>query len=96
MLYRKQALLQILPEAVKPSQGALCIAAVIYITRMRSPANFDENGWLTVGFTGKQIIISESSINTGIVYLCTMGLLPLGLPSNHPFWSETIYGMDES
>ncbi len=54
--------------------------------QLKSPANFDENGWLRVGFTGEQIEISESYINTGSVYLCAFGFVPLGLPETDEFW----------
>lgn len=80
-------LLELLPAAVKPAQVRCALTAVIR-NQMKSPKNFDANGWLRVGFTGEQIGMSESYINTGSVYLCAMGLLPLGLPADHPFWSE--------
>lgn len=80
-------LTNILPERVKPAQVRCALTAVIK-AQLKSPANFDENGWLCVGFTGKQIHMSETYINTGSVYLCASVLLPLGLPPSHPFWSE--------
>lgn len=52
------------------------------------PGTFDENGWLKIGFAGNQINMSEPYINTGSLYLCTAAFLPLGLPANHPFWTE--------
>lgn len=81
------ALLHILPEGVKPSQVRCALTAVIR-NQLKSPANFDTNGWLCVGFTGEQLDMSESYINTGSVYLCTVGLLALGLPATNEFWSE--------
>ncbi len=81
------ALIRQLPETVQPAQVRCALTAVIK-KQLSSPDNFDANGWLTVGFNGKQINMSESYINTGSVYLCTSGLLPLGLPADDPFWSE--------
>ena len=52
------------------------------------PDTFDENGWLTVGFTGSQIDMSEDYINTGSEYLICAGFCALGLPENDPFWSN--------
>ena len=80
------ALMHILPERVTPAQVRCALTAVIR-RQLESPANFDKNGWLRVGFTGEQIDISESYINTGSVYLCAVGLLPLGLPPTDEFWS---------
>lgn len=80
------ALMHILPERVAPAQVRCALTAVIR-RQLESPANFDKNGWLRVGFTGEQIDISESYINTGSVYLCAVGLLPLGLPPTDEFWS---------
>ena len=80
------ALMHILPERVTLAQVRCALTAVIR-RQLESPANFDKNGWLRVGFTGEQIDISESYINTGSVYLCAVGLLPLGLPPTDEFWS---------
>lgn len=80
-------LMHILPESVKPAQVRCALTAVIR-NQLKSPANFDQEGWLRVGFTGEQIDMSESYINTGSVYLCAVGLLPLGLPVSDPFWSD--------
>ncbi len=52
-----------------------------------SPDNFIGE-WLSIGFTGHQINMSEAYINTGSVYMCTAFFLPLGLPADHPFWTE--------
>ena len=80
------SLMQVLPERVKPAQVRCAMTAVIR-NQMKSPKNFDANGWLRVGFTGEQIDMSESYINTGSVYLCAVGLLALGLPASNEFWS---------
>lgn len=80
------ALNHILPNSVSPAQVRCALTAVIS-NQMRSDANFDNNGWLSIGFTGKQINMSEYYINTGSAYLCSVGLLALGLPESDPFWS---------
>lgn len=81
------ALLHLLPASVTPAQVRCALTAVLH-RQFASPDNFDENGWLRVGFTGDQIEISESYINTGSTYLCLSGFLPLGLPADHPFWAD--------
>jgi hypothetical protein len=47
-----------------------------------------EDGFLSLGFTGKQESIADSYSNVGSCYLACMIFLPLGLPPNHPFWSS--------
>lgn len=81
------ALLHLLPEQLPAGQVRSAMTAVIR-KQFASPHNFDEKGWLKVGFTGKQLEMSESYINTGSLYLCLTGFLPLGLPAEDPFWSE--------
>lgn len=80
------SLLHLLPDGIHPAQVRCALTAVIR-RQLQSPKNFDADGWLRVGFTGEQLGMSESYINTGSVYLCAMGLLPLGLPADDPFWS---------
>ena len=81
------ALLHCLPRNVAPAQVRCALTAVIK-RQMKSPANFDKNGWLTVGFAGQQLHMAEYYINTGSEYLCSTGFLALGLPPTDPFWSE--------
>jgi hypothetical protein len=52
-----------------------------------APGTFDKNGWLTVGLCGHQPSLAEPYISTGSLYLCSVALLPLGLPSTDPFWN---------
>jgi hypothetical protein len=53
-----------------------------------APGVFDEKGWLRIGYFGHQPGIGETYISTGSLYLCSAGLLPLGLPVSDPFWSK--------
>lgn len=80
------ALLRILPKSVSPAQVRGALTAVIR-NQMKSPDNFDADGWLRVGFAGDQINISEYYINTGSSYLCAAGLVALGLPATDEFWA---------
>lgn len=79
------ALLHILPVNVSPAQVRCALSAVIK-RQLSQPHTFDNNGWLRVGYTGNQIRMSESYINTGSLYLCTTAFLPLGLRADDPFW----------
>ena len=51
--------------------------------------NFNEGGFLTLGFAGHQPYISNSYSNNGSCYMTSLVFLVLALPSNHPFWTET-------
>jgi hypothetical protein len=53
-----------------------------------SSGTFDRKGWLKIGFCGSQPGIGETYISTGSLYLCSEALLPLGLPSEHEFWTS--------
>jgi hypothetical protein len=80
------ALRQQLPEGVSSEQVRCALTAVIRKS-MEAPGTFDANGWLTIGLCGHQPSIGESYISTGSLYLCSAGLLPLGLPRENTFWS---------
>lgn len=56
------------------------------IQRQLSQADtFDSAGWLRIGYTGRQIQMSEEYINTGSLYLCMAVFLPLGLSPDDAF-----------
>jgi len=83
----QMALLKKLPTDIKPAQVREALTLVIR-RMIEAPGTFDKNGWLTVGFCGHQIDMGESYISTGSLYLCSTGLLPLGLPADDPFWID--------
>jgi len=79
------ALRQQLPEKIKPAQVRGALTAVIR-KLIEAPGTFDANGWLQIGFCGHQPALGETYISTGSLYLCSAGLLPLGLPPTDEFW----------
>jgi hypothetical protein len=81
----KMALLHALPENVSPQQVRAALYTMIK-RQIEFPGTFDENGWLTIGVAGHQPEAGEIYISTGSLYLCTEGLLMLGLPPTDPFW----------
>jgi hypothetical protein len=85
-LLAQMALQKELPESLSPQQVRSALTAVIRKT-MNAPDTFDKNGWLTIGLCGHQPGIGEQYISTGSLYLCTVGFLPLGLPSTDDFWT---------
>jgi hypothetical protein len=85
-LLAQMALARNLPEEVQPAQVRSALTAVIKRS-IEAPGTFDRNGWLTIGFAGHQPGLGETYISTGSLYLCTVGMLPLGLPATDEFWS---------
>jgi hypothetical protein len=76
-----------LPEGVKPAQVRGALTAVMR-RMIEAPGTFDENGWLRIGFCGHQPALGEGYISTGSLYLCSVGLLPLGLSPTDAFWND--------
>jgi hypothetical protein len=81
------ALRKILPKEVTPAQARVALTSVIRRT-MEAPGTFDEKGWLKIGLAGPQPGLGETYISTGSLYLCSVALLPLGLPAGDPFWAD--------
>ncbi|WP_455587107.1 DUF2264 domain-containing protein [Bacteroides sp.] len=78
---------QMLPEELSNGQVRAAMTAVI--KRMFSDDhNFNEKGFLTLGFNGKQPKISDIYTNNGSLYMASLAFLPLGLPVDHPFWTD--------
>ena len=50
--------------------------------------NFNEKGFLTIGFTGRQPNVADWYTNNGSLYMTSLAFLPLGLPPTHPFWTD--------
>jgi hypothetical protein len=86
-LLAQMALRQDLPKGVSPAQVRGALTAVIRRS-IAAKDTFDGEGWLRIGFCGHQPGIGERYISTGSLYLCAVGLLPLGLPASAAFWSS--------
>ena len=82
----QMALRHALPAGVSPAQTRAALTATIRKSS-EAPGTFDANGWLQIGFCGHQPDIGERYISTGSLYLCSVGLLPLGLPPADEFWA---------
>lgn len=79
------ALKRSLPQGVTPAQVRCALTAVA--KRMFSAeGTYDEEGWLKIGFAGHQPCAGEGYICTGSLYLCSVGFLHLGLPTEDEFW----------
>jgi hypothetical protein len=81
------SLLKKLPKEIEPAQVRSALSLVIK-NLMEAPGTLDNKGWLNIGIFGAQPGIGEYYITTGSLYLCSVGLLPLGLPATDPFWTN--------
>lgn len=79
-------LLGLYDDEIKPEQVRSALSLVIR-RQFDDDKNFDEKGWLKLGFNGYQKGIAEEYINTGSLYLCSTVFLPLGLNEDDRFWS---------
>jgi hypothetical protein len=71
------------------SNGQVRAAMTAAIKRIfASPSNFNEQGFLTLGYCGHQPGISDSYSDNGSMYLASLAFLPLGLPADNPFWTD--------
>lgn len=86
-LLAQMALQHKLPDDLRPEQVRCALTSVIK-RMIETPGVFDEKGWLRIGFSGHQPSAGETYISTGSLYLCSVGMLPLGLPSSDPFWNN--------
>lgn len=50
--------------------------------------NFNKGGYLTIGFNGAQPDAADWYTNNGSLYMTSLAFLPLGLPADHPFWTD--------
>ena len=50
--------------------------------------NYNEGGFLTIGFCGSQPETADWYTNNGSLYMTSLSLMPLGLPADHPFWTD--------
>lgn len=81
------ALMEKLPEYVKPAQVRGALTKVIY-NLYNGNQNFDDKGWLVLGFNGHQPEIADIYTSTGSLYMATLGFLTLGLPADNKFWTD--------
>ena len=50
--------------------------------------NFNDKGYLQLGFIGHEPEVADWYTNTGSLYITSLVFLPLGLPADHSFWTS--------
>lgn len=76
-----------LPAGVSNGQVRAALTAVMH-RMFDNRENFNQGGYLTIGFAGRQPNIADWYTNNGSLYLTSLAFLPLGLPATHPFWTD--------
>ena len=77
---------EMLPEELPEGQVRNALTAVM--KRLFSvDGNFNEKGFLQLGFAGHQTGLADWYSNNGSMYITSEVFLPLGLPANHSFWT---------
>jgi hypothetical protein len=76
-----------LPQNLSEGQVRSALLAV-HRNIFGNPSNFNQDGFLTIGFAGHQPELGDSYIDNGSEYLTTESFLPLGLPSDDSFWTS--------
>jgi hypothetical protein len=86
-LLAQTALVGKYPERITPGQVRSAMTAMLQKLFLHCN-NFNDSGWLVLGFCGAQPSVADYYTSTGSLYMATLGFLPLGLPATDPFWTE--------
>lgn len=78
---------QKLPQDLSNGQVRAALTKVLH-RMFDTQNNFNEKGYLTIGFCGKQPNVADWYTNNGSLYMTTLAFMPLGLPASHPFWTD--------
>ena len=76
-----------LPEGMSNGQVRSALTAVMN-NMFKVEGNFNEKGFLQLGFAGHQPDLSNYYTNNGSLYMTSLVFMPLGLPADHPFWKD--------
>ena len=76
-----------LPEGMSNGQVRIALTAVMN-NMFKVEGNFNEKGFLQLGFAGHQPDLSNYYTNNGSLYMTSLVFMPLGLPADHPFWKD--------
>ena len=79
---------QTLPEDLSNGQVRAALTKVLH-RMFDQENNFNEKGYLSIGFCGTaQKDVADWYTNNGSLYMTSLAFMPLGLPANHPFWTD--------
>ena len=70
------------------TNGSVRSALTCVMKRMFAvDGNFDDKGYLRLGFAGHQPNLANYYSDNGSPYMTSLVFMPLGLPADHPFWT---------
>ena len=70
------------------TNGSVRSALTCVMKRMFAvDGNFDDKGYLRLGFAGHQPNLANYYSDKGSLYMTSLVFMPLGLPADHPFWT---------
>ena len=79
---------QTLPKDLSNGQVRAALTKVLH-RMFDQQNNFNEKGFLSIGFCGtNQKNVADWYTNNGSLYMTTLAFMPLGLPADHPFWTD--------
>ena len=79
---------QKLPKDLSNGQVRAALTKVLH-RMFDKQNNFNEKGYLSIGFCGNsQKNVADWYTNNGSLYMTTLAFMPLGLPADHPFWTD--------
>lgn len=76
-----------LPEGLTNGQVRSALTAVMR-NMFKVEGNFNEAGFLQLGFAGHQPGLANYYTNNGSLYMTSLVFMPLALPAGHPFWTD--------
>jgi hypothetical protein len=82
LAWRKQ-----LPVSLPEGQVRSALHAA-HVAIWGGPSNFTKDGFLTIGFRGRQPELGDWYSNNGSMYIAAAGLLALGLPASDSYWTS--------
>jgi hypothetical protein len=77
---------QKLPKDLTNGQVRAALTQVMH-RMMDQQNNYNDAGYLTIGFCGSQPNTADWYTNNGSLYMCSLCFMPLGLPADAPFWT---------
>ena len=78
---------QKMPKELTNGQVRAALTQVIH-RMFDHQQNYNQKGFLTIGFCGSQPETADWYTNNGSLYMTSLAFMPLGLPANHPFWTD--------
>ena len=78
---------QKLPKELSNGQVRAALTAVMH-RMFDQQNNYNDGGYLTIGFCGHQPETADWYTNNGSLYMTSLAFMPLGLPADDPFWTD--------